>query len=406
MGMTMTSSTRFRIARRPRGCFLLIAGGILSLCLLALILSSLSNLWLPSHMPAPERLGEQDKARLAEALHLRNELGDELWPGWGGADIPMVLYNEEYIFLTGYPDPPDGWAAVPTGEVRGGAWEIVPDDMFSGHPYHRQALPGPDEVPQAFAVRIGGRWASSLPAYEWMEIGLGNDFRPQGPAWIAGFVPYRIAARLFLSAAGGKDLYICALLHESLHAFQGISAPDRLSAAETVYAENHERYPWADDAFAEDWQKELDLLADAVQAESDAEAAALAARFLDQRRERRAAAAMDSGLIALEQGKEWEEGLAKYTELSIWRLAAQTAAYRPLPAMALDPDFQGYAGFARQWSQQIDQIRRMADDDGDLRFYYSGMAQAALLDRLDPDWRETFLAGGDTLEELLDAAIR
>lgn len=402
----MAFSTRLRIARRPRGCFLLIAGGLLSACVLALLLSFLSNLWLPSHSPASDRLGEPDKARLAEALHLRRELGDELWQGWGGADIPMVLYNEKFVFLTGYPDPTEGWEAVPSGEVRGGAWEIVPDDQFSGKPYYRQMLPGPDDGPQAFAVRIGGRWASSLPAYEWMEIGLGNDFRPQGPAWIAGFVPYRIAARLFLSAAGGKDLYICALLHESFHAFQGISAPDRLSAAETVYAEHHGKYPWADDAFAEDWQQELDLLADAVQAESKAEAAALAVRFLDQRRERRAAAGLDSGLIALEQGKEWEEGLAKYVELSIWRLAAKTEDYRPVAAMALDPDFQGYAGFDRQWSQQIDQIRRMADDDGDIRFYYSGLAQAALLDRLDPDWRDTILTGGDTLEELLDAAIR
>ena len=61
-------------------------------------------------------------------------------------------------------------------------------------------------------------------------------------------------------------------------------APDRFSAAETVYAEHHEEYPWPDDAFARDWQQELDLLADAVQAENGAGAAALAARFLDLRR--------------------------------------------------------------------------------------------------------------------------
>ena len=103
-------------------------------------------------------------------------------------------------------------------------------------------------------------------------------------------------------------------------------------------------------------------------------------------------------MIAPERGKEWEEGLAKYVELSIWRLAAQTAAYRPPAAMAVDPDFQGYAGFDRQCSRQIDQIRRTADDDGGLRFSSSGLAQAALLDRSDPDWRDTVLTGGDPLE--------
>jgi len=35
----------------------------------------------------------------------------------------------------------------------------------------------------------------------------------------------------------------------------------------------------------------------------------------------------------------------------------------------------------------LDQISRMADDEGDDRFYYSGMAQAYLLDKLNPSWK-------------------
>jgi hypothetical protein len=374
-------------------------------CTLAIGASYLSNRLLPSRPPAADRLAELDKARLAEALHLRRELGDSLWPEWGGADIPMVLYNGEYVFLTGYPDPPDGWTTVPAGEGRGIAWEAVSGDDFEGRTYYRQRLGSPDESPQAFTVMIGGRWVSSLPAYEAMETGLGDEFRADAPPVIRGILPYRVAARLFLTAAGGKDWYICALLHESFHAYQGIRNPGRLSDAETAFTAKGNRYPWDDAGFAEDWQLELDLLADAVQAKTDAEAAERAGRFLDQRRERRTDAGLDAGLIELEGLKEWEEGLAKYTELSIWRLAAETTGYSPLPEMDGDPGFVSYANFHTQWSQQIEQIRRMAGDEGDTRFYYSGLAQAALLDRLAPGWRRKAFDGNTALEDLLAEAI-
>lgn len=43
-----------------------------------------------------------------------------------------------------------------------------------------------------------------------------------------------------------------------------------------------------------------------------------------------------------------------------------------------------------QWSREVAQIGRVADDSGDSRFCYSGMAQAFLLDRLMPDWTQDY----------------
>jgi hypothetical protein len=116
------------------------------------------------------------------------------------------------------------------------------------------------------------------------------------------------------------------------------------------------------------------LLADAVQAKSDVETAELTRQFLDQRQKRRNAASMDTSLIDLERLKEWEEGLVKYTELAIWRSAFGSSSYLPLPSMSDDPGFSHYTKFEQIWLQQIQQIRSMAKDDGDMRFYYSGLA--------------------------------
>ena len=48
----------------------------------------------------------------------------------------------------------------------------------------------------------------------------------------------------------------------------------------------------------------------------------------------------------------------------------------------------------------------MAKDDGDTRFYYSGLAQAAILDRLAPGWRTRILTEDVWLEDLLKEAVQ
>jgi hypothetical protein len=92
--------------------------------------------------------------------------------------------------------------------------------------------------------------------------------------------------------------------------------------------------------------------------------------------------------------------------LAIWRLAATTSSYEPLPALAGDPGFKDYANFDQRWSQEIEQVRRMASDQGDGRFYYSGLAQAAILDRLAPDWRTKAMAESVLLEDLLRDTVK
>jgi hypothetical protein len=47
----------------------------------------------------------------------------------------------------------------------------------------------------------------------------------------------------------------------------------------------------------------------------------------------------------------------------------------------------------------------MSDDEGDGRFYYSGMAQAVLLDQTSPGWKQSAFQPHVYLDELLAAAI-
>jgi hypothetical protein len=379
-----------------------VVGGLLAplvICGGVTLLSSASNIGLPRASAVIDQLSEIESARLEEAFHLRQTLGDAAWPGWGSADIPAIVYNERYAFLVGLPEPAAGWIKVPQGSARGGPWEVVPEDRFVGEPYSRQVLPS-GVTPEAFTVKVGERWVSSLTTKEWMRIMLAEQFRQDLPAFLRPIFPYRLATSLFIDSS---DFYISGLLHEAFHAYQGMMAPEKLAAAETSVRQSEARYIWEDKAFRAAWQTELDLLAKAVRADTPEEAATLAREFLIHREQRRET--LSTELLAYERHREWQEGLARYIELEIWRHAATTSDYEPVAAVQDDPDFKGYRTFGRRWSREVDQMRRMAGNRGDGRFYYSGMAQAVLLDRLAPDWKEHAFDDGVWLDLLLAEAL-
>jgi hypothetical protein len=163
-------------------------------------------------------------------------------------------------------------------------------------------------------------------------------------------------------------------------------------------------YPYEDEAFQEAWQIELDLLADALEAQTRGDSARLAAEFLSARDARRTQSRLTGVQVDFERQREWLEGTARFVELAVWREGA-AAGYTPLADASHLPDFKSYAAYKTRWSNEVDQTRRMARSSGDGRFYYSGMAQAELLERLMPDWKEFVVPGGAYLEDMLASVL-
>lgn len=344
-----------------------------------------------------DRLSEAEQIRLAEATHLRQTLGEKVWPGWQTADIPLLVYNESYAFMLGLYQPSDGWIKTPESYQRGGRWQPLPEPFLDGSIYYRQAISDGAAEIGSFTVRVDGHWVASLTTREWMKISLRQQIRQYTPSFLEPFFPYRLIDIFLVNTS---DWYIAVLLHESFHAYQGTEADGRLEAIESDVSTARKGYP--DDAsFVDAWQAELDLWSLALLAEDDSQAADLARQALEQRSMRRLNYHLSEQAIQFEQQREWLEGLAKYVELAIWRQAAQDSTYQPLAETEKLDDFKRYKTFDARWKQEVDQVRRMADSDGDGRFYYSGMAQAFLLDRLMPGWKSYALQPDVWLEELL-----
>jgi hypothetical protein len=377
--MSIEETMKPRPDRKGRKIFLTILLTLLGLCLLLSIISGLSNIGLPQPETS-DRLSELDKARLAEALHLKAKLGDRVWPGWGATRNPVVIWNRAWEFLVDYPGQP------PAG------WETVPEDTFFGQPYYRRTALDP----QNFAYLVGDYWTGNMATKTDADAFLIDTFRNMFPTPLKQLFPYRLFIQPSETQIGGT-------LHEDFHAYQMQVALQRMGTAEAAHSSG-DRYESALEAFQVELKQEYALLARALEAKSDLEAADLVRQFLQVRDDRRRTYQLDPDLITYERWLEWEEGVAKYVEVDSLRLAFQSVGYFPLPAMADDPIFYSYQRFNSRWSQELFQLRNPSGSL-DTRFYMSGMAESFLLDRLMPDWKSKVMDQDVFLEDLLRQAV-
>ena len=181
------------------------------------------------------------------------------------------------------------------------------------------------------------------------------------------------------------------------------NTPERMAKAESIHKLGKE-YEASTDAFQAEWKQESNLLADALEAKTKAEKIELARQFLAARDTRRKSSKLDNHLMDYERLLEWEEGTAKYIEVRILRLAAETPDYHSLYEMKDDSDFKQYRKMKQRWSQELFQLRHPMSS-GEPRFYMTGLAQAFLLDDLMPGWKDKYWQEGVFLEDLLRQAI-
>ncbi len=369
--------------------------GLAVLCLGTALVFYLTNQNLPTHSKDPAVYASEEQNLFFEANHLRTTLGGQVWPGWETASpIPFVAYNEEYAFLMGMADPPEGWTLPGKPAVRGAAWEPVGGSSANPTGYYRQPVSDASRSIGAFTVRVGQTWAVSLPTYEWYRIEFSNGMRQQLPPVVRDIFPISLALN---STIGGTSQYVMSQLHEAFHVYQAEQALNRLLAAEAT-ARLEDSYPWDDDQSEQAWQKEIDLLKKALKTNAADELKSTTRLFLAQREERRKSASLSPVLVDYERQREWLEGTAKYAELTSGYLAATTPGYKPLETAG----FKDYSSFEGFYRLQLDQIGAQKSES---RFYYTGMAQAVLLDRLMPGWKDQALKNG-YLEDLLAEALR
>jgi hypothetical protein len=142
------------------------------------------------------------------------------------------------------------------------------------------------------------------------------------------------------------------------------------------------------------------LLADALQARNNSEFAAKLSAYRRQRDELEKTLSPDDYRYFSFQ--MWQEGIARYTEYHIAKLAA--GRYRPGKAFRALKDYKPFAEVAEQIKTGIlnELTTGQLQDYKRVMFYALGASEGLLLDRANPRWRQRYFAEKFYLDKYFD----
>ncbi|WP_448335133.1 hypothetical protein [Bellilinea sp.] len=371
---------------------------ISAICLFSSTLQFLLNRTIPKTSANPDVLSQEQIQLMRESNHLIELVGNQVFPGWGDFPTAWVFYNENTAFVSGLiPEQTSlGWEMYPRKHQRGGKWEEVSN---YGLNYFRTPLQNSQETPENFIVKVGNQLAASFQTNEFALIYMHNLMYSDLPPILREIFPYRLFFKdLFLA----PEAYISSLAHEAFHVFQARTNPVMFENAELI-SSRADQYPFDNEAMLASWKEELEILSRSAEISNREQALQIAATFLEHREERRTSSQLSNSLIEYERQREWLEGMAKYAELELGKIAAQQD-FQPLNESAKILNLENYSSRERFWHTQLSTMHK-TNMDGETLFYYSGFAQGVLLDYLMPGWKERALQG-ESLEELLAESIK
>lgn len=336
-----------------------------------------------------------DPLLLVQAAEVWSVIGrkdNPVWPGWDARNTPVLVYfpgNQDV--LINHPKPPAGFKKY-TGAVRSPIGPIFVKD-------------GPtikDMDGQNTSTEVGGVGtlvvADTLSTRrQWME-GLVGQFveHPENATKV-------ITDGLFPNPYDSMAIFA----HEAFHVYQEKLAPKKAANELDVL-----KYPALSVENNVGFALESDFLAEAAKAQTPAGARAAAVKWIATRKWRRAG--LSDASTRYEDGNEFNEGLAKYVEYKLMECLQRNT---PSREMWLVQGFQGYGNLQPQRERMIGQMQMALTGQMNVnndpfgaspvrfRLYFSGMAVAAMLDRLGAKWHDPMLNTDATLTSLVENAV-
>ena len=336
-----------------------------------------------------------DPLLLVEAREVWDIIGrrdNPVWPGWDARKTPILIYLPgKQDLLVNHPAPPTGFHRY-SGALRSSIGGISVKDgptIFD--------LDGQNTSTSVNGVETLVVADTLSSRRQWIESAADSIVKnPSGaPQMIAnGLTPEPFDSMVMFA-------------HEAFHVYQRQKAPDKSGVESSLV-----RYPSLSVENNLGYSVEADRLVEALHATSDRELRESALRWLAVRNWRRSHLSQEA--IDYENGTEFSEGLAKYVE---YKTLECLQGRKPAPEMWLVQNFRGYGDLSPERERLLRQARGFMNGESvvnnDLygassirfRLYFSGMAIAALLDKLGAHWHDLIFQKGTTLTGLAEKAI-
>jgi hypothetical protein len=139
------------------------------------------------------------------------------------------------------------------------------------------------------------------------------------------------------------------MIHECFHAYQATLAQQKFYLSERVIGNYWNQYPWENEDDKLLFKNSVNILYKAYETDIRKDVQQFLHEYSLLQTERLSYQYHDSVSINLEQNKEWEEGLGKYTEIQIYHLADKSTTYAPLESLKNVIDFNSYKKFTQKW---------------------------------------------------------
>jgi hypothetical protein len=308
---------------------------------------------------------EVDRIRLAEAFRLGESLGDRVWKDWSKAPFAVLLVTPEYEFLIRHPRPSEDFTLV------------GPDPLLKSDVYFRKR-----QFPTSFLATFQAVGGVSTIVVGQAE----NTYKKTSTPWVV------------------------TVLHEHFHQLQE-SQPGHFAEVEALNLSRGDKtgmwmlnyaFPYDSAEVKRRFATLTRLLAEALGARNKSAFSGKLAAYLGARQELQQSLSPDDYKYLSFQ--LWREGLARYTEIRMAKLAADS--YKPSKEFLALKDFRPFEAVADQlMSDTLKEIStfRIENQKREL-FYPMGAGEGLLLDRVDPGWQRRYFVDKFYIEKYFSAA--
>ena len=300
----------------------------------------------------PPSLSATDRTRLVETFRLADQLGDRLWPGWSKAPFAVLLVTPETEFLIRHTNPSSDFTNVGF------------DPILKTEVYYRKR---------------------TFPAH----------FLATFPAITNSPVSTIVMGKAENTTAKTSTPWVITLLHEHFHQLQD-SQPNFYQEVNKLNLARGDQtgmwmlnyaFPYNRKDVQDQFVTMSQLLSAAIRSSKATRARRVAAYLTARSKFQQMLVADDYKYLSFQF---WKEGIARYTEYHIARLAA--ANYRPSKEFRALDDYRSFSDVAKETREGI--LRQLlAQQLGESKrevVYAYGAAEGLLLDQIQPRWRSRY----------------
>ena len=301
--------------------------------------------------PPPPPLPNVDRVRIAEAFRLADSLCNRVWPDWDKAPFAVLLVTPEHEFLIRHPSPTEDFTKVGRDSVLG--QDVWVRDR-----------------------KLSTRLLATYPA-------------------VAG-ISTIVIGQAESTMVKTSTPWIITLLHEHFHQLQ-YSQPGYYVGVDALGLARGDKsgewmlnypFPYTEPKVKEQFSAMCKSLGGALRSRGQGDFAKKVASYAKAKQKFQSSLKADDYSYFAFQA--WQEGIARYTEYHLAKLAA--AEYQPSKEFKELADYTSFQDVANGILSAIEKGLETVELDKAQRtaLYSFGAAEGLVLDGANPTWRERY----------------